>query len=645
MTDHVLSFLSAYQATLTQAFALPTELSGEYDLFDCLRETPEKSTYLLQRKVDASFVLLKAASGSKREHLQFEFDILRSIHSPLLPQAISCFSDDKTTYFLREYIAGTPVSDFVERQGPFREMDAVRLCLDVCDALMVLHAQNPPVIHRDIKPQNVIYTKQRTLSLIDFDAARRYQNTQKKDTVYLGTQATAAPEQFGYQQTDQRSDIYSTGILLLFLCTGSYELEALETISSRRLKHIIQTCTRFDPHRRYASVRQLRARLLQFTRAVAHAPAPFLKGISLGLCCGIALFAGLYAFGAIPEKPEVPLLQSAVSDPAAFATTENAVITFDSPAFEKIVRQQLGVDDSTPLYQADLDSITSLYLFGTTLLNSWGDVKNCAWYYKPNQAGTITTLSDLPKLHNLTELSLCYQSISDLTPLEGLPLTRLALNGNLIIDLAPVTSIPALQELLVGQNPIYQIDALAANTSLLNVDLNDTYVVDISPLCENLNTLSLKNTPVIDYSPLLKMNSLREVYLSNLSQEDLSILAQITGITTLVLTDSSTNIKSILKLGNLRSLALNDSQLNSIEGIGALEKLTYFRIIASRDIDLSPLTKLPKLAELDIFTQDLSDYSDIFRITSLKTLYCSSAQKEAIDSLGITYTFQTMVLD
>ncbi len=193
MTDHVLSFLSAYQATLTQAFALPAELSGEYDLFDCLRETPEKSTYLLQKKADASFVLLKAASGSKREHLQFEFDILRSIHSPLLPQAISCFSDDKTTYFLREYIAGTPVSDFVERQGPFREMDAVRLCLDVCDALMVLHAQNPPVIHRDIKPQNVIYTKQRTLSLIDFDAARRYQNTQKKDTVYLGTQATAAP--------------------------------------------------------------------------------------------------------------------------------------------------------------------------------------------------------------------------------------------------------------------------------------------------------------------------------------------------------------------------------------------------------------------------------------------------------------------
>ncbi|MDD4311570.1 MAG: protein kinase, partial [Eubacteriales bacterium] len=281
MTDHVLSFLSAYQGTLTQAFTLPGELASEYELYDCLRETPEKSTYLLQKKSDATFAILKVASAGKREHLQLEYDILSSIHAPLLPRAISCFSDSQNTYFLREYIAGTPVSDFVERQGPFCEADAVQLCLGLCQALQVLHAQTPPVIHRDIKPQNVIFTKERNLALIDFDAARRYQPTQKKDTVYLGTQATAAPEQFGYQQTDQRSDLYSTGILLLFLCTGSYELESLEKISSRTLKTIILTCTRFDPNRRYASVRQLRAQLLRFNREITRSPVYFLKGAML----------------------------------------------------------------------------------------------------------------------------------------------------------------------------------------------------------------------------------------------------------------------------------------------------------------------------------------------------------------------------
>lgn len=645
MTDHVLSFLAAYQGTLAQAFTLPRELANEYDLYDCLRETPEKSTYLLQKKSDASFAILKVASAGKREHLQLEYDILSGIHAPHFPRAIACFSDEKNTYFLREYIAGTPVSDFVERQGPFCEADAVQLCLGLCEALQVLHAQTPPVIHRDIKPQNVIFTKERKLTLIDFDASRRYQHTQKKDTVYLGTQATAAPEQFGYQQTDQRSDIYSTGILLLFLCTGSYELESLEKISSRTLKNIILTCTRFDPNRRYASVRQLRAQLLRFNREITRSPASFFKGAALGLCCGVVLCAGLYLLGAIPDKPENLPLLSAASDPALIADAKGEPVTFDSPAFEEVVRRQLGVDESTPLYQADLDKITSIYLFGTTLLSNWDDVQNKTQYNAPSQAGTINTLSDIPKLRNLSELSLSYQSISDLTPLEGLHLVRLALNGNLIKDLTTISSMPDLQELLIGQNPIYNIDSLASCTSLQRVDLDDTYVVDISPLSAELKCVFLKNTPVIDYSPLLKMKSLQNAFLSNLSEGDLSILSQLTELTSLVLTNSLTSIKPILTLKNLTSLALNDDRLTSIDGIEVLEKLTYFRIFTDAEIDLTPLTKLPRLGWLDIYKQPLSDYSVLFRIASLQTLYCSQAQKEAITSLDFARNFQMFTID
>ena len=56
--------------------------------------------------------------------------------------------------------------------------------------------------------------------LIDLGAARRYRPEQKGDTVFLGTEITAPPEQFGYQQTDQRSDVYSLGMLLRFLLSG-----------------------------------------------------------------------------------------------------------------------------------------------------------------------------------------------------------------------------------------------------------------------------------------------------------------------------------------------------------------------------------------------------------------------------------------
>ncbi|MDD4312732.1 MAG: hypothetical protein PHW41_09645, partial [Eubacteriales bacterium] len=462
---------------------------------------------------------------------------------------------------------------------------------------------------------------------------------------YLGTQATAAPEQFGYQQTDQRSDLYSTGILLLFLCTGSYELESLEKISSRTLKTIILTCTRFDPNRRYASVRQLRAQLLRFNREITRSPVSFLKGAMLGLCCGIVLCAGLYLFGAIPARPENMPLLSAASDQTLVADASVEPVVFDSPAFEEVVRRQLGVDESTPLYQADLDKITSIYLFGTTFLSSWNDVQNKTQYNSPSQAGTINTLSDIPKLRNLSELSLSYQSISDLTPLKGLHLIRLALNGNLIKDLSPISSMPDLQELLIGQNPIYSIDSLASCASLQRVDLDDTYVVDISPLGAELKCVFLKNTPVIDYSPLLKMTPLRDVFLSNLSENELSILVQLTSLTSLVLVDSLTSIKPILTLKNLKSLALNDSRLTSIDGIEALEKLTYFRIFTDTNIDLTPLTKLPRLSWLDIYKQPISDYSVLFRIASLQTLYCSQAQKVTISTLDFARNFQIFPID
>lgn len=644
MTDHVLSFLTAYQGTLTQSFSLPDELSRDYTPYDCLRESPEKSTYLVRKKTDGSFALLKIATGKYRDLLRAEYDILNGLHSTLFPRAICYFSDSDTTYFLRAYVAGTPVSDYVEQHGPFAEAEAVRLCAGLCEALQLLHAQTPPVIHRDIKPQNVIFTKERTLALIDFDAARRYQSEQKRDTVFLGTQATAAPEQFGYQQTDQRSDIYSTGILLLFLCTGSYELESLPKVQSRGIRRVILTATRFDPRKRYANAQQLRAQLQRLSKLLTRPAGSFLGGVALGLSFSVVLAIGMYLLGGTGRQAGFPLPSPSPATQAV-AVAEDTPVTFDSPALEEAIRQQLGMDESTPLYQRDLDRITSLYLFGTTLLNNWNDVFNKTQYQKPNQAGTINTLSDLPKLRNLVELSLSYQSISDVTPLAGLHLVRLALNGNLIGDLTPISSMSDLQELLIGQNPIYSIDALASCNSLLRVDLGDTYVVDLSPLNANMKAVYLKNTPIIDYSPLLKMTSLRDVFLSNLSQSELSILSQLTGLTSLVLDDSSESIKPILTLKNLKSLAINDSRLDSIDGIEVLDKLTYFRIFTASDLDLTPLTKLPRLGWLDLFNEPLSDYSFLFRISSLQTLYCSQAQKKTISALDFARNFQFVTLD
>lgn len=644
MTDHVLSFLSAYQGALSQAFSLPRELSADYELYDCLRESPEKSTYLLKRKDDASFAVLKVATGSHHEQLQMEYAVLNRVRVAHLPKAISCFSDQTSTYLLREYIAGVPVNDAVERHGPFSEAEAVRLCVDLCDTLQALHTQTPPVIHRDIKPQNVIFTQQRSLALIDFDAARNYQSTQKKDTVYLGTRATAAPEQFGYQQTDQRSDLYSTGILLLYLCTGSYELEALDKIQSRSLRHLIETCTRFDPKRRFASARELRAQLTRQSRATTRSTASFFGGLALGLGCGVALCAAVYLLGVVPTTQAGKAAKIASANVAAIAPAVDTAITFDSPEIEQAVRDQLGINIATPLYQADLDRVTTLYLFGDATLTDWNIVVSDSLYHSTEPAGGITSLADIPKLRNLTELSICCQQIADLSPLKGMLLVRLALTGNQISDLSPLKELPLLRELLIANNPIREIDVLSDLPLLQIVDLGSTSVSDITALSENMTAVYLADAPVFDYRPLLRMHSLRSLFITRPDQDDIAVLSQLTSLTELVLSYNLTSIEPLLSLTNLQSLALFEPQLTSLEGLETLEHLTYFRISAYQNIDLKPLSSLTNLTTLDVVNQKLSDYSVIFEIPSLEALYCTAQQKTEIESLNLPFDFRIFVV-
>ena len=639
MQDHVLSFLSAYQETLSEAFSLPDALAKEYALFDCLRDTPQKAVYLLRKQSDDSLAVLKVAKGSAREPLRAEYELLHSLDTPEFPRAICYLPGEQADLFLRSYIEGTPVSNLVERNGLFSEKEALRLVGGLCKALRFLHAQTPPIIHRDIKPQNVIYTKQHTLALIDFDAARHFHAEQKMDTVFLGTQATAAPEQFGYQQTDQRADIYSTGILLLFLCTGSYELESLTQLQSHALRHVIKTCTRFDPARRYRSISHLQKALL----AALYTMRPrvmILRGAALGFVAGIALTLSLVFAGLLPlqEDAKKAAIAEQTPQPTAAPVLEQA-IEFDSPEIERAVREQLGISEETPLYQDDLDRVKTLYLCGTTTKEYWGDVTTFCYYRSTAPSGTIETLADIPKLHFLSELAVCNQRITDLSPLKGTKLTRLAVNGNYISDLSQLSSLTNLQELYAGHNPISTIDALKPLIVLQVVDFSTTTVSDLSPLNNNIKTLWLNDTPILDFTQLLPMTQLESLAINKPGKKFYDVLPQLQSLVVLELGLGQAELAPVLQLKNLTALALAPSSLTSIEGIQALQHLTYFRITAMPNLDLTPLTKLPNLTELDIFSQPLNDYSVLFRLPKLKSLFCSAEQKSEIEALGRELTF------
>lgn len=92
----------------------------------------------------------------------------------------------------------------------------------LCDILHKLHGNLPPIIHRDIKPSNIIFSSDGVVKLIDFNAARELRAEQNEDTRLMGTRRFAAPEQYGFGQSDPRTDIYALGITFYYMLTGDY---------------------------------------------------------------------------------------------------------------------------------------------------------------------------------------------------------------------------------------------------------------------------------------------------------------------------------------------------------------------------------------------------------------------------------------
>lgn len=184
-----------------------------------------------------------------------------------LPRILDCYRTSDELIVISEYIEGATLEELVHRDGGGLAFARVAFPV-VCDAVAELHGlANPPIIHRDVKPANIIVSNTPdgiTATLIDFGIARRYREGTGADTVRFGTRAYAPPEQFGFGQTDVRSDVYALGMVLLFCLTGkeSTGQPTAETLAPQAIASdiaaIVLKATAFDPTVRYASARELK---------------------------------------------------------------------------------------------------------------------------------------------------------------------------------------------------------------------------------------------------------------------------------------------------------------------------------------------------------------------------------------------------
>lgn len=161
--------------------------------------------------------------ASYAEQFALEAQILAGLDHPGLTKVIDLFSDETMTYLVMELVSGVTLAQMLEDAvGPLSQDTVRRLADQALDILEYLHSLDPPIIVRDIKPDNLMITAEGRLKLIDFGLAKRYVAGEDTQAIVrgMGTDGYAPMEQYGEGSTDQRSDLFSLGSTLYFALTG-----------------------------------------------------------------------------------------------------------------------------------------------------------------------------------------------------------------------------------------------------------------------------------------------------------------------------------------------------------------------------------------------------------------------------------------
>lgn len=189
------------------------------------------------------------------------YDYLMHCDNPHIPKIYECMEDEGNLIIIEEYIQGESLSERLEQGGLYAREEVCRIVITICDVLEQLHQLPVPVIHRDLKPENILLQSNGYLKIIDFNTAKKFEEGREQDTVLIGTRDYAAPEQYGFAQSDARTDIYALGVMMNYLLTRAYPKDFLYMgmgMPDDSVSQIIRRCTALDPRQRYQNVMELR---------------------------------------------------------------------------------------------------------------------------------------------------------------------------------------------------------------------------------------------------------------------------------------------------------------------------------------------------------------------------------------------------
>ncbi len=628
---------------------LPEDMQEHWTVYECLKESEDSSTFLVKETATGILCVLKWGRNRQAEFLRNEMEIMEKMADRKLsgiPKTYRIFEENGEVYLVREYIEGMSLAQMVLQKGGISEAEICRISRKICQTAEQFQNPDEPMIHRDIKPENIVVTPGGEVVFIDFGTMRSYKKDGSRDTFVVGTRGTAAPEQYGYTQTDQRTDVYAIGQTMLYMVSESYEMNQLsECAVSRRMKKIIEKACSFEPDKRYGDAAQLR-RAVEKCQANNRKKVYKKAGAVFGLIAAGYILAIFSPDGTVIENKRIETAEQSAAEEQI-----QAEITFREELIEEAVRKELGLSKTDKITASMLENVRKLRIVGKEILDDedtfWGeghhvDGKDSSF---GSVRGNITDLSDLAQMVNLEELALCNQKIEDISGLKELPLKKLYLSKNMITDFSVLLNLIDLDTLCIMENPAENLSVIGECTGILRLNIQGMNLTDIDFLKNlSLDYLDMSNVEVENniFEPLTEMKKLDTLCMCDVNEAAAETLSQMSTLKALFMWGDSTileNLKPLKGMTQLETLAFT-TQISSLEGIEQFPSLNFLSVSFSLVKDLSPVTGAKNLQVIDISNADIKNFEPLFGHSGLTEVHCTEEQKEEIMKIDSSPDFE-----
>lgn len=298
------------------------------------------SVYLAIDQTFGSKVALKETivhGGGLEEAFEREARVLNRLRHGAIPVVMDYFIEGEGRFLVMQYIPGDDLSTLMERsRKPFQPEKVLEWADKLCDALTYLHTQDPPIIHRDIKPQNLKITDRGDIVLLDFGLSKAAVGGGEKSQSIFGYTPNYAPlEQVQGEGTDARADIYSLAATLYRFLTGIKPPDAVsratkqpdpltpihEIVSdvSRQVSDVIMHALAIRAENRPATAAEFRS-------ALRGAAFDDLLSLAQGFGDGAMSFSTSPSVSAISEASELPTIVNPVEGVLPTVVTASGIV-------------------------------------------------------------------------------------------------------------------------------------------------------------------------------------------------------------------------------------------------------------------------------------------------------------------------------